>query len=575
MTSFMNIEKNNNKDLQWHEIDWRNAHIFVSKLQKELVVAYNNNDMVKVYDLQMQLMFSFSARALAVRRVTTSSGGNTSGIDGIVWKNSKAKMSAINKLRDIVSQKNGMYKAGSVRRTWVTKTNSDQLRPLGIPNLFDRALQALVLLILDPIAEEISDVYSFGSRKFRSAQDAIQKVRSILDKPTRPMYVWVVDVEKCFDEISHEFINRRLENLLCIKGREFVEKWLKASIVDNGVITHPVKGTPQGSVISPLLCNITFNGLEEVVRPGKPSVNSTAGKKLVGFWIIRYMDDFLITSPCLDSIPNKLIPKVKAFLAIRGLSVSESKSKIVNLYHDKFNFLGWTVCLVKRNSKYNKPGKGKLVLVIKPRNDALTRIKRKIKVEFSPNKPIQAIIKNVNPIIRGWCNYFKSSYHSQQFFKVLGHYIFKIWWSWAKNKHRKRNAQWIYKTYVFPDKKRSWRMGFNEKQLIYDPTQCYQILVRNLRNGINPYVDPDYYTNRKLITDVERFRKGVYEKHKFKCPYCTASLYGDETIVLYLIVPESKGGTYSLKNTLPLHETCRDGITSAGKDWAPEDNSEK
>jgi RNA-directed DNA polymerase len=358
-------------------------------------------------------------------------------------------------------------------------------------------------------------------------------------------------------------------NLLCPKGREFVKKWLKANIIDKGVTTSPVKGTPQGSVISPLLCNLTFNGLENIVRPGKPTSQSTAGRKLAGYWVIRYVDDFIITCPTLAKINNEIIPNVKSFLAIRGLKISESKSKIVDLTVDSFNFLGWNIGIYKQNYRVNKISKSGLVLIIKPRNNALSRVKSNIKSEFRPNKPIQAIIKNVNPIIRGWTNYYKSSYHSQEVFQSLGHYIYKTWWTWAKSKHSTRNAAWIYNKYVFPNKKRSWRMGYNEKQLIYDPTQCYQILVRALMNGINPYFDPNYYENRKIITDVERFRKSVYEKYNFKCPHCATTLYGEETIVLHLIVSEPEGGKYTLDNTLPLHEICKDVVVSAKKAVSP------
>ena len=189
----------------WHEINWRNVYVKVNMLQKELVVAYKNKDWEKVYSLQNKLMMSFEARAFAVRRVTTNDGKKTPGLDKIVWKSSKNRFQAIKKLREILVNKSGSYQAGSIRRVLIPKSTPGEFRPLGIPNMIDRALQFLVLLCLDPIVEEMSDTYSFGFRKFRSASDSIQRIRTLLDKPKAPKWIWDVDISKCFDKISHSF----------------------------------------------------------------------------------------------------------------------------------------------------------------------------------------------------------------------------------------------------------------------------------------------------------------------------------------------------------------------------------
>jgi RNA-directed DNA polymerase len=334
------IKEVQKKKQYWHNINWRNVHSYVSKLQLEMVVAYKNNDWKKIFFLQNKLIMSFEGRALAVRRIVTNNGNKTPGIDEIVWSDNNKKYGAISELRSILVSKSGSYKSSLISRVWIPKSTPGEIRPLGIPTMIDRALQALILLCLDPVVEEMSDTYSFGSRKFRGTHDAIQRIRTILDKIQGPKWVWDVDVSKCFDEISHKFLEKILNKILCKKGNELVRKWLKAPIIDRGTVTTPKQGTPQGCILSPLLCNITLNGLENVIRDGLPSPNSKKGRELSGSWLVRYVDDFIDTSFSKERLIEKNIPKVKEFLAERGLQISEKKSKIVNLEKESFNFLG-------------------------------------------------------------------------------------------------------------------------------------------------------------------------------------------------------------------------------------------
>ena len=173
----------------WHDIEWQKVCIVVKKLQKELVVAYNNKDLVKVYKLQNKLMMSFEARALSVRRVANNKGKNTAGFDKIIWNNPLDKYEAIKELRIILLKKSGHYQPGPVQRIWIPKKYSKELRPLGIPNMIGRALQALIFPCLDPVVEEQSDTSSYGFRKFRSPNNATTRIRTLLDKKTGPRWV--------------------------------------------------------------------------------------------------------------------------------------------------------------------------------------------------------------------------------------------------------------------------------------------------------------------------------------------------------------------------------------------------
>jgi RNA-directed DNA polymerase len=182
----MNLSKRKKLSQKWHNINWKTHSKYVKNLQKKLVVAYKNNDQKLLFVLQEKLMMSFEGRSLAVRQIVSNDGKKTPGVDKIVWNNPSLKFQAITELREILIQKSGGYQVGLVRRTWIPKDQSNELRPLGIPNMIDRSLQALVLMCLDPIVEEISDTYSFGFRKYRSTSDALQRIRTLLDKSNGP-----------------------------------------------------------------------------------------------------------------------------------------------------------------------------------------------------------------------------------------------------------------------------------------------------------------------------------------------------------------------------------------------------
>lgn len=551
---------------KWHNINWKKTSKYVKNLQKELVVAYKNNDQKLLFSLQEKLMMSFEGRALAVRQTVINDGKNTAGFDKIVWKSPSAKFQAIQQLREILVKKSGKYQAGPVRRTWIPKDQSAELRSLGIPNMIDRGLQGLTLLCLDPVVEEMSDTYSYSFRKYRSTSDAIQRIRTLLDKRSGPRYIWDVDIEKCFDKISHEFLEKEIESMICPKAYEYILKWLKAPIIEKGIKTFPREGTPQGAIISPLLCNIALNGLENAVRDGLPSTNSTEGKRISGSWVIRYADDFIVTSACKERLIKEHIPRVISFLFKRGLNFSEKKSKILNLETEGLLFLGWDISLKNRDFKRNQSKLSGKVLIIKPSKKSIKSFKSKITEKFRSKKPIRALIRDLNPVLRGWTNYYRDSYHSQEVFQSIGHYIYQLWWKWAQKKHPQRNKNWIYNRYIFNTTKRSWRIGESEDIMLFDITQAKQIKTKNLRNNVNPYLDEDYYIGRTVIRDSEKFRAVIYKKHNFKCYACEQALYGLEKVHLHHVIPRKDGGSYTLENIVPVHATCHESITHARKD---------
>lgn len=262
---------------RWYCIDWFQVENYIRRIQYEIVVAYKEKDSKKVYKLQTQLMNSFEGRATAIRKTTSTSGGKTPGIDKYLMNKSTDKWKAISKLRDYL-QKPDTYKANLVRRVMIQKPNGKE-RPLGIPVVMDRAMQNLVLLTLDPIVEETSDLHSYGFRKFRNAGLAMTRIRHLLDKSNFPRYIWDADIKGCFDNISFSAINTALEEKLCPEGINLINKWLNSGIIYKGKTWYPDKGIPQGGVISPILMNLVLNGLEECVRGKNVSWSKLTSQK--------------------------------------------------------------------------------------------------------------------------------------------------------------------------------------------------------------------------------------------------------------------------------------------------------
>lgn len=537
-----------------------------------MVEAYKEGNLTKLHKLQYQAVMSFAFRAYAVRKVVTNSGKNTPGVDNILWNNPRLKFNAIAKIRFIVLNPK-KYKPKIVKRVWIPKPNSDDLRPLGIPTMEDRTVQTLISLVLDPIAEELSDQYSYGFRKHKSTHDAVSRVRYLTDKSYSPKWILDVDIKNCFDTLSHDFINKELEPILFSIGKRFIKNWLKTGIVDKGSITYPKSGVPQGGVISPILCNLCLNGVDSIIRPNNPKVNTKEYKNLRGCWSVRYADDIILFARTESKIINDYLPKLKYFLKVRGLNISKQKSKIINLEKESLDYLGWTFSLVARNLKHNKTGFNKSVLLTKPSIKGIRRIKLKMKSYFKLNAPLRFIIRKLNPIIRGWVNYYRISFESTKVFRKLSGYILMLFWKWTKRNHPRKNKAWIVRNYIFSTQTHSWLIGIKNQNwngspiLLVNPRTIPDIKITAVKTDKNPYYDKEYFEKRHRVLIIKDFRKKIYIKHKYKCAACGELLDNNEDVELHRIIPGKDGGKYTFTNTVPLHKTCHESVTFAKNQW--------
>lgn len=327
--------------------------------------------------LQWTLTHSFYAKALAVRRVTSNKGSKTAGVDMVTWNTPDAKMCAIAEL------KRKGYTPQPLRRIHIKKSNG-KLRPLGIPTMKDRTMQALYLMALDPVAETTADSHSFGFRKERSTADAIQQCFIDLSKTVSPQWILEGDIKGCFDHISHGWL---LNNIPMDKM--MLRKWLKCGFIFDKQLFPTEEGTPQGGIISPTLANMALDGLEKLLKDNFKINFSKKNYYTPMINLVRYADDFIITGVSKELLENQVKPLIIEFLQARGLTLSEEKTKITHI-EEGFDFLGFNL------RKY----KGKFIM--KPSKKSRKRFLDKVREIVDKNKSTkqQSLIRLLNPVIK-------------------------------------------------------------------------------------------------------------------------------------------------------------------------------
>src|SRR5713101_3252768 len=244
--------------VDWHAIDWRRVTQSVRRLQVRIVKATQQGKWGKVKALQHLLTHSFSGKALAVRRVTENQGKRTPGVDGITWDRPKPKAEVIAKLR------HRGYHALPLRRVYLAKDNGRR-RALGIPTMFDRAMQALYLLALDPIAETTADPNSYGFRTKRAPADAIEQCFTAWAKKHSPQGILKGDIRAACDQLSQEWLLAHIP-----RERHLLSPWLKAGYLERHRLYPTEAGTPQGGICSPVMLNMALEGLEARLRTAFP-----------------------------------------------------------------------------------------------------------------------------------------------------------------------------------------------------------------------------------------------------------------------------------------------------------------
>jgi RNA-directed DNA polymerase len=541
----------------WHAIDWPKAHRHVRRLQARIVKAVQAGRWGKVKALQHLLTHSFSAKALAVKRVTENPGKRTPGVDGILWDSPEKKAKAIGQLRQ-----HG-YRPQPLRRLWIPKNHGQGDRPLGIPCKVDLAMQALYLQALEPIAETTGDPNSYGFRKERSTADAIQQCFTVLGKRKSPKWILEGDIQSCFDEISHDWLLAHIP-----MDKTILHKWLKAGFMDHGTLYPTEAGTPQGGIASPVLANLALDGLERELRLRFPKPKSGDNAKVN---LVRYCDDWIITARSKEILEHEVKPLVEYFLAERGLCLSPHKTRIVHI-DEGFDFLGQNVRMYK----------GKLL--IKPSHKSVKSLLRKVRDVIKVNKPTPAgqLIGQINPVLRGWANYHRHVV-SKVIFAKMDHAIFQTLWRWAKRRHPNKSPGWIRQKYFTRVADNRW-VFFGTRTTSQGKTQehrlirlAYTPIKRHLKikAKANPY-DPEWepYFETRLGVKMADSLKGrrsllyLWREQNGICPVCKQSITQLTGWHNHHIVWRSKGGSDGAANRVLLHPNCHRQVHSHGLDVA-------
>lgn len=543
---------NTTQIVEWNTIDWRKIQITVFKLQKRIYQASQDGDVYRVRRLQKTLISSFYARLLATRKVTQDNQGKkTAGVDGIKTLNPKQRLQMAQKLKVT-------GKAKPARRVWIPKPGKTEKRPLGIPTIHDRALQALVKMAIEPEWEAKFDANSYGFRIGRSAQDAISAIFCQINQKAK----WVIDadIKGCFDNINQEYLLKKLNTFP--KLRRQIKSWLKAGVID-GKFQETKKGTPQGGVISPLLSNIVLDELGEIELEGNKTF-----KKRNPVQLIRYADDFVVfvnTKVQAEEILNKHLPKL---LSKMGLNLNSEKTHIVHS-SEGFNFLGYEIKQYKVG-KYRaaKDGWGNNLgfkTLIKPSKKSvkthLATIRNTIK-RFQ-TAPQESVISKLNPIIRGWCNYY-STVVSKKTFSSCEHEVFQSLLRWGFKRNLKREKRRIFKKY-FRRNESNTRNEFATEEGITLLKHSDTKIVRHIKvqGNRSPY-DGDivYWGNRltKYPGLNARVQK-LIKKQKCICPICGLKFQQGDLMEVDHIKPKVLKGKDTISNLQLLHRHCHDKKT--------------
>jgi RNA-directed DNA polymerase len=544
----------------WALLPWRKLEQHVYRLQKRIYRASERGNVQAVRRLQQLLMRSRSAQLLAVRRVTQDNQGKkTAGIDGVKSLTPEERLTLAEAIHPKPQRKR---KAKPVRRVWIPKPGKTEKRPLGIPVMYDRACQALAKQALEPEWEARFEANSYGFRPGRGCHDAIGAIFNEIRYKAK--YVLDADIKGCFDGISHQALLNKLATYPAL--RQTIRAWLKAGVMEAGMLTSTEEGTPQGGVISPLLANIALHGMETAIqkaykgKEGKPT-------------LIRYADDFVVLHPTLAGV-EKAKRVMETWLQDIGLELKPSKTRIAHSLHPMqgkagFDFLGMTIrhYPVGRTHSAKKPD-GTLLgfkTLIKPSEEAIKRHVRELGevVREHQSAPQAALIEHLNPVIKGWANYYRTVVAKDTYARCDDWLYCKLRY-WARRRHPNKTARWVSRKYWAIDQGEGWTFKAQDGSKLRKHSATPIKRHAKVSGRASPY-DGNlvYWAQRLKDHPLVNSKVGYLLKlQKGRCAVCGLYFRDGDLLEVDHIIPRRLGGDNRLMNLQLLHRHCHDRKTA-------------
>lgn len=564
----------------WSDINWKKVNRDVTDLRARIFACRRKGDYKKLRNLQRLMISSASNTLFSIRRVCGSKGRLSPGVDGQIVTTPKQRL---NLFHSIMRMDISGFQPRPARRIHILKPDGSP-RPIGIPTILDRIIQGIIKNALEPEWEALFEGYSYGFRPGRSVNDAVARVRSILI-PKRRVWVLEVDTAKCFDSLSHEHI---LKQVAHFPARDLISRWLTCGIFLDGVWLDTLTGTPQGGVLSPLLCNIAMHGLGEelgIKTNSDGRVRSSSPCSMV-----VYADDMVILTDSYHACVE-IKARLSECLSSRGLRLNDTKTKISHAYQG-FDFLGFNFKICPRFGRYyarwfNDNGVIKLACpadwfspIVSPSEKGINSVKDKLRLLFHSHKtaPADLLIMRANRIIRGWAN-AKRFWYVWPTFKQLDFFVWNLIRRWMHRRHPNKGTRWRNSKYFSLEKRPD--LGYRDKWTFRDERTLRPLLkfywffsrtgIKKEWVQIASSMCPDdkspiakvYFSNRqvdlfdrKLVDLTGKLDRAIAKRQKLTCPICSDSLFNGEHLHRHHIIQKSAGGSDSPSNLCLVHLTC-------------------
>lgn len=512
----------------WKSVDWERAERNLGSMQGALAKAAYTRDRGLIARWQGRIVRSLDAKLLAVRHTCDTAGG--AGVDHVRWTTPHEKMSAA------LSLTSRGYRAMPSRLLLIKSKNGKQRR-VHIETYHDRAMQCLYAYALDPVAESWGDRKSFAYRKGRSSHDMDGYIRRGLSGDDAPAWVFVADVRKCYESISHEWIMEHIP----LPGH-VLHQFLKAGYVFGGELFPTDAGVGIGCSISPIVANMTLDGLQDYVYsrlyPHGDGIDYPDGN------MVRYADDILFTART-EETARRIRAYTADFLEERGLALSPEKSRIVNMA-DGFTFMSRT---------YYRSGTRVLA---RPSDAAVGRFMGSVRDTVDGYTGSQkSLIDTLNRKIDGWTAYHKVG-EAGEAFRQMDVYISASLLELCESKHPGWDRDRILRKYWYTDARGRHCYALPDKKEVRVKflSDTLPVDYHAVRTGVNPYIDPGYTerrTRERQVFHVTGVYRAVWDRQGGRCHYCGHRISRDEGKALVEVNP---GGSRLASRVAYVHRRC-------------------